>query len=214
LVASVFLGRLHAARGLALTRGERAAPDSCATLVERICRGDADAETELVDRYARGIRMIISRASRDRSCVEDLCQETFRLALVKIRRGDVRDPDRLSGFMCSLARNITVDHFRRVAPIGSAGQESLADARDQSPSQLDRLLTHERVSVVRRVLSELGSDRDREILFRFYVAEESKADICADLGLTSLHFNRVLFRARERYRVLYEKISKSSAGGG
>jgi RNA polymerase sigma-70 factor (ECF subfamily) len=58
---------------------------------------------------------------------------------------------------------------------------------------------------VRKVLGELKSERDRQVLFRFYVAEEEKEKICASLGLTSLHFNRVLFRARERFRELYEQ---------
>ena len=34
------------------------------------------------------------------------------------------------------------------------------------------------------------------------------AAICRDLGLTSLHFNRVLFRARERYRELFDERAK------
>ena len=49
-------------------------------LVGRIRSGDAAAETELVSRYARGVRMIVSRGTRDRSVVDDLCQETFRIA--------------------------------------------------------------------------------------------------------------------------------------
>src|SRR5580765_2149205 len=85
-------------------------------LVDRIRGGDGAAESELVSRYARGVRMIISRGTRDRSIVDDLCQETFRIAIEKIRRGDVRDAKRLSGFMCGLARNITIDHVRRSRP--------------------------------------------------------------------------------------------------
>lgn len=65
---------------------------------------------------------------------------------------------------------------------------------------------------MRRVLAELPSDRDREILFRFYIAEDEKDSICRDLGLTSLHFNRVLFRARERYRELYEETTRGESG--
>ena len=54
----------------------------------------------------------------------------------------------------------------------------------------------------------MKSARDRQVLFRFYIAEENKEDICSDLGLSSLHFNRVLFRARERFRELYEQMHK------
>jgi RNA polymerase sigma-70 factor (ECF subfamily) len=64
------------------------------------------------------------------------------------------------------------------------------------------------------VLAELPSERDRQVLFRFYLAEEDKDQICKDLGLSSLHFNRVVFRARERYRDLYLKKTPSSAGPG
>jgi RNA polymerase sigma-70 factor, ECF subfamily len=173
-------------------------------LVDRIRGGDVAAESELVSRYARGVRMIVSRGTRDRSIVDDLCQETFRIALEKIRRGDVRDAKRLSGFMCGLARNLTIDHARRSR---RADPVAATDESDPAPSQLELLLADERADIVRKVLSELGSDRDRQILFRFYVAEEAKARICADLGLSSLHFNRVLFRARERYRELYQAIA-------
>ncbi len=48
------------------------------------------------------------------------------------------------------------------------------------------------------------TDRDRQILYRFYIAEEDKERICADLDLSSLHFNRVLFRARQRFKDLLE----------
>jgi RNA polymerase sigma-70 factor (ECF subfamily) len=179
-------------------------PSAGEVLVARIRAGDVAAESDLVSRYARGVRMIVSRATPDRSIVDDLCQDTFRIALEKIRRGDVRDARRLSGFMCALARNLTVEHFRRSRrgePVGAP------DESDPAPSQLELLLAEERASIARKVLSELGSDRDRQLLFRFYVAEETKAEICADLGLSSLHFNRVLFRARVRYRALYEAIA-------
>jgi DNA-directed RNA polymerase specialized sigma24 family protein len=56
---------------------------------------------------------------------------------------------------------------------------------------------------VRRVIQELGTSRDRDILLRFYIAEEDKERISADFGLSSLQFNRVLHRARERYREIY-----------
>jgi len=179
-------------------------PSASEVLVDRIRAGDAAAESDLVSRYARGVRMIVSRGTRDRSIVDDLCQDTFRIAIEKIRLGDVRDAKRLSGFICSLARNLTIEHFRRsrrgnvVAPI---------DESDPAPSQLELLLAEEQATIARKVLSELGSDRDRQILFRFYVADETKARICTEFGLSSLHFNRVLFRARERYRELYRAIA-------
>jgi RNA polymerase sigma-70 factor (ECF subfamily) len=184
---------------------------TAAELVDRICAGDAAAESELVSRYGRGIALLVRRSSRDPSAVDDLCQQTFQIALEKIRRGDVREPEKLSGFVCSLARNLVIDHFRKAAARRTSGPSEGVAAADPAPGPLESLLRVERASLVRRVLSELPSERDRQILFRFYIAEDEKEAICRDLGLSSLHFNRVLFRARERYRELYEETAAERA---
>jgi RNA polymerase sigma-70 factor (ECF subfamily) len=175
-------------------------------LVARILAGEKAAESELVQQYSRGVSIILNRATGDRSLSEDLSQETFQLTLEKIRQGEVREPERLSGFICSLARNLATDHYRR-----SRRSEQVSDPdaveriAETAPSQLDRVLQAEKSKRLRQLLGEL-SERDREILQRFYIEEEDKDQICADLKLSSLHFNRVLHRARERYRELYRRL--------
>jgi len=81
----------------------------------------------------------------------------------------------------------------------------LAEAVAPAPSQLQSVLVDEEAEMVRRLIGELPTDRDRQLLLRFYVGEEDKERICADLGLDSLHFNRVLFRARQRFKELLER---------
>ena len=191
---------------------DNASPGTAAELVRRICAGDAAAENELVSRYGRGVTILIHRSSSDASALDDIYQQTFQIALEKIRRGDLREPEKLSGFICSLARNLVIDHFRRAAAHRFPGTVGATRATDPAPGPLESLLRVEKASIVRRVLAELPSERDREILFRFYIAEDEKHSICRDLGLTSLHFNRVLFRARERYRELYEETTRKSVG--
>ena len=61
-------------------------------LVARIIQRDPSAEEELVHRYSRGVSFILSGSIANPSAVEDLRQETFRIALEKIRNGDVREP--------------------------------------------------------------------------------------------------------------------------
>ena len=178
-----------------------------ATLVERILSGDRSAEAELVERYRRGVSVILMRAMGQRSMIEDLLQDTFQVALEKIRRGDLREPEKLSGFMCNLARNLAIDHVRRASRHERAERELQLNS-PAPPDALQRLLAAEKAGIVRRILNELRPARDREVLYRFYIAEQEKQQICAELGLTSLHFNRVVFRARERYRELYEKLHR------
>jgi RNA polymerase sigma-70 factor (ECF subfamily) len=175
-----------------------------AALVSRIQRGDSHAEDELVRRYARGVRIILTRSSRDRSMVDDLCQDVLRLAIEKIRSGSVREPQRLSGFIAGLARMRAIEHFRR-QDIREAIQARNPVEAAAPANQLERMLERERADIARVVLAQLDSDRDREILRRYYINEDDKDAICADLGLTPLHFNRVLFRARQRYRELFQQ---------
>jgi RNA polymerase sigma-70 factor (ECF subfamily) len=178
-----------------------------ADLVRRIVHGEKGSEEELIRRYSQGISVIVNRSAGNYSIAEDLYQETFQLALEKIRNGEVREPERLSGFICGLARNLVIDHFRRdsrQSPCQS--RKASGQLPHRAPNQLDRLLEEEKAAVVRQVLSELTSERDRQVLHRFYIAEDDKDEICADLALTSLHFNRVLYRARERYKELYERF--------
>ena len=175
-------------------------------LVSRIRAGDRQAEAELIERYSRGVMIIIRREVHDAAVAEDIHQETFRIGLEKSRRGDVREPERLSGFICGVARNLVIDYFRRVARQESMTEiEEAANLPHPASDQLQELLRKEKADLVRQVLKEMPNERDIQALYRFYIADDEKEQICADLGLTSLDFNRVLHRARERFRELYER---------
>jgi RNA polymerase sigma-70 factor (ECF subfamily) len=53
---------------------------------------------------------------------------------------------------------------------------------------------------VRELIAELPTERDRLIVKRFYLDEEDKGVICDELGLSPLHFDKVIFRARQRMK--------------
>jgi hypothetical protein len=54
------------------------------------------------------------------------------------------------------------------------------------------------------MLEEMPVARDREVLVRFYLDDEDRETICRELRLSEEHFNRVIFRARNRFRELVE----------
>jgi RNA polymerase sigma-70 factor (ECF subfamily) len=176
-----------------------------ADLVRRILAGERSAEDELVSRYKGGVSIIVRRMVKDPGVTDDLCQDTFRLVLEKIRRGEVREAEKLSGFVCSVARNLALDHFRQIRRLEAQEDVTAIPLSDPAPDQLSVLLQKERAAAIRQLLQELASTRDRALLYRFYIAEEDKEQICSDLRLSRLHFNRVLHRARQRFRELYEQ---------
>jgi RNA polymerase sigma-70 factor (ECF subfamily) len=205
---------------LAAWLGRRPSPDEPSgtegdlqALVTRIQGGDREAEAELVARFSRGLRLMLGRLARNPALADDLHQETLALALEKIRRGEVREPDRLAGFLRGTARNLFIADRRRAVRYRALdeGEEGAAPSlavADGAPAPFDRAAASEEARQVRRLLSELRHERDRQLLVRFYLSDDGKDEICADLGIEAERFNQVLFRARERLRELWERAEK------
>ncbi|MCG8458317.1 MAG: sigma-70 family RNA polymerase sigma factor [Holophagales bacterium] len=183
-----------------------------AELVAQIQAGNRDAEREMVDRYSRGVRFLLLELSGDPAQADDLHQETFRLGIEKVRSGELREPTKLAAFLRQMARNLFIAEYRKAkAHPRVAGEGIFEVTSDPAPSPEKRALDREDADLVRRLLVRLEPPRDREILMRFFVAEHSKEEICADLGLSSLHFNRVLHRARRRLAALVERHHERGA---
>jgi len=179
---------------------------AAADLVRRIAGGDDAAEGELAQRYRRGLLHLLRHLGAPPELADDLAQETFRIVLERLRRGGLAEPAGLAAFLRGTARNLLVAERRKTARRRTWGDTGeLAEAVAPAPSQLQSVLVDEEAEMVRRLIGELPTDRDRQLLLRFYVGEEDKERICADLGLDSLHFNRVLFRARQRFKELLER---------
>jgi RNA polymerase sigma-70 factor (ECF subfamily) len=176
-----------------------------ADLVRRIAGGDASAEGQLVERYSRGLRYLLRRLGAAPELADDLHQETFRIVLERLRKRELDDPAGLAGFLRGTARNLMIAERRKTARRRTeSDDEEVAQAVHPAPSQLSAVLLDEEAETVRRLIRELPTDRDRQLLLRYYVSEEEKESLCADLGLDSLHFNRVLFRARQRFKEILE----------
>jgi RNA polymerase sigma-70 factor, ECF subfamily len=170
-------------------------------LTQRIGGGDTTAEGDLVRRYSGQLFRLLLRLTRDTALSEDLHQETFRIVIARLRHRVLSEPGKLPQFIFRTGRNLALDNYRKRLRRGQdAGFPE--DFTDPAPGQLESLLCSERAAIVRRLLSEVSPDRYRQILERFYLAGEDKSRICAALGLGDLHFNRVLFRARQRLKDL------------
>lgn len=214
-LALVLLGMLResdAAAGGSLENG--GSPDDAAGLVARIQGGDRAAEAELVARFSRGLLLMLRRLARNPALADDLHQETLALVLQKIRQGELREPGKLAGFIHGTARNLFIAHSRKEARYRSLdnGEDEgpgLGDVLpDRGPAPIDKVVAGEEARQVQRLLSELRFDRDRQLLLRFYLSDDSKEAICAALEIEPERFNVILFRARERLRELWERAEK------
>lgn len=174
-------------------------------LVSRIIAGDAEAEAELVALFRAPVSHIIRRIAKNSPMVEDFSQETFLTVIKKVRNGDLHQPESLGAFVANVARYHTIEQLRKIRHRGVGEALELGEqVPDPTPNPLEQLQASEQIEEVRDLVGQL-IPRYRELLFRFYLIEESKEAICADLGLTSAQFDGVLHRARKRYKAMYLK---------
>lgn len=178
-------------------------------LVERVHRGEMGAEEELFARYGNGVLFMLQRACGDPALAEDLQQETFRIVLTRLRSRGLEEPGGLSGYLRGTARNLLIaDRRKRARRKTEADHDTVVAAADTRHGQTHKVLRREEASIVHKLIAEMSAERDRQLLYRFYIAEDDKDEICLDLGLSSLHFNRVLFRARQRFKDLWTRFER------
>ena len=154
-----------------------------------------------------GVLFLLRREVADRALAEDLCNEAFRVLLERLARQPLEDPAKLAAYLAQTARNLATADRRKTARrrTVTGQQQAIDDFADLEPGPSAALQSQTRARAVRQVLEEMSTVRDRQLLVRYYLNDEDKADICRDLNLSSEHFNRVIFRARNRFRLLLDK---------
>ncbi|MGI9343346.1 MAG: RNA polymerase sigma factor [Gammaproteobacteria bacterium] len=172
-------------------------------LVARIARGESAAEAALWDRYHRGLLFLLRRRTGDPALAEDLRQETFRIAIEKLRGSGLDEPERLAAYLRGIAVNLATGEFRKHSRRKTTTDpDAIDNATDTGADPQGEVARQQVGDTVAKLLGELGVSRDRDILRRYYVDEADKAQICGELDISPTHFNRVLYRAKQRFREL------------
>jgi len=152
-----------------------------------------------------GLKAALMRLTRDPELTADILQDAAVTALEKLESGEIANPEGIGGYVYRVAINHLRNH-RRKDRSSKYDNEFLEQLKDENADalgvDLDRAVW---AAEIRAVLESMPTVRDREIIVRFYLRGEDKSDICAALNLSEEHFNRVIFRARERFRLGLER---------
>ena len=174
-------------------------------LALRIRAGDRAAEALLVEKYQIGIFEMLRNRTQDSELSRDLLQDTLQIIILRLRESGIHDPSKLAGFVHRVAHNLMIAHYRKEARRQTSADSELVELVIGSEfGQLQVLLRAEEADVVQQLLRELPIARDREILLRFYVWEQTKPSVCHAMELAEDNFDRVVSRARQRFRALLE----------
>jgi RNA polymerase sigma factor (sigma-70 family) len=168
-------------------------------LVQQIQRGDADGMEQLYRIFGRGIRFYLCRQLGPQE-LEDRFHDTFVIVVQAIQRGELREPDRLMGFVRTIVRRQVAAHIDDAVHRRREEIEIDNGARLATPAgdPEETAIRQQRKDLMVRVLQRMGS-RDREILTRFYLHEQTQEQICEEMSLTETQFRLLKSRAKARF---------------
>ena len=174
-------------------------------LVKRVQGGDPDGMEALYGVFARGVRYYLCRQLGPQE-LDDKVHDVFLIVVNAIRRGEVREPERLMGFVRTVVRRQIAAHIDRAVQkrkdqVDVESGIRLADVR-LNPEE--GAIERQKAELMEGILRGI-SRRDREILTRFYLQEQPQEQICLEMNLTETQFRLLKSRAKTRFSELGRK---------
>ena len=184
--------------------------DEIERIVTAALTGDRSAESRMLVALRPGVLAVLRFGAFHRWVdAEDLTQETLHIVVERVRARTIDDPRKVFAFAAATARNLALNAARKVlrqqTVVDSELVDELAQNMEMEQSDLSEQDDRQLAEAVAALLEELPTERDRQMLMRFYLDGTDKQQLCRELGLSPKHFDRVLMRARTRLRTIIER---------
>jgi RNA polymerase sigma-70 factor, ECF subfamily len=179
--------------------------------VERLREGDPSTEQHFVQYFDQLLRIKLRAKRLASETVEDLRQDTFIRVLTALRKDGIRQPERLGAFVNSTCNNTLLEFYRTSSRTTGMDDETAEEKPDDSIDIEGQLVTKQMKARVREVL-KLLPPKDRELLQAFFLEEKEKDEVCAQFGVDRDYLRVLLHRAKDKFRVLYEKDLDTLSG--
>jgi RNA polymerase sigma-70 factor (ECF subfamily) len=174
-------------------------------LADRIRTGEPAAEDELVRLFSRRIAFLVRARTGNVEAVPDLTQDVMLAVVLALRRGQLREGERLAAFVYGTARNLINNYLRTRSRLPA---EEPIDPDVHLANVLDPNENNERIALVRQALADLSSI-DRTILLMTLVEGLKPGEIAGRLGMTSevvrARKSRALKKTTDRVKKLSRK---------
>src|SRR5581483_1985568 len=127
--------------------------------------------------------------------LQDNLHDMYLTVAQAITAGKLRDPQRLTAFLTTVARFYTYTQIeRRVQSRNRLTDLESVEVADRTNLE-GRAYEKQKVTFVREILNQMPR-LDREILRRFYFEDQSKEEICRELQLTPTQFRNIKSQAK------------------
>ena len=178
--------------------------------VECLREGDSSTEQHFVAYFDQLLRIKLRARMLASETVEDLRQETYIRVLVSLRKDGVRQPERFGAFVNGICNNV-IQEFYRASSRTSPWDDSYLELPDHALDGEGLLATKQARQRVRQVIEELPK-KDGDLLRAYFLEEKDKDEVCEQFGVNRDYFRVLLHRARDKFRVLYEKDREGLSG--
>lgn len=185
-----------------LDQGRVPSYDEDSLLVERSIAGDESSFQTLYHRFYHKVFSIAKGILIDNEEAEDAVQEIFTLAYRNLRKFDRRS--RFSTWLFRIAVNRSIQQSRRQKT--RRDHASLTEDAEQIPDlRQDEETPND--PLIEGALETLPAS-DRAVLTLFYWDDLSLQEIGESLGCSANAAKTRLFRARERFKEVYEEMAR------
>lgn len=193
---------------------------TCIDIVQRIQVEDPTGVEQLYQCCSRPIQLLLCRLLNAED-VEDCLHDALIAVTLEIQRGRLRDPTRLLAYVLTISRRFAIATIRkRIRRRQYESQNTLIGEftthldRASSSNPEDAYIQKQHLRNVHGALQQL-SEHDRNILYKFYILEQSPEQIQNDMRLTATQFRLRKWRAKERFgslsRTLAGTLPKAAA---
>ena len=174
-------------------------PAEWADLVAQIKAGEDSGMEQLYKLFSRGIRYYLCRQLGPQE-LEDKVHDTFLIVVNAIKRGDLREPERLMGFVRTVVRRQVAAYIEQAVHTRreQTDLESGVTVIDRTQNPEREAMARQKAELMRSALDALSA-RDREILVRFYLQEQPQEQICREMSLNETQFRLMKSRAKAKF---------------
>jgi RNA polymerase sigma-70 factor, ECF subfamily len=132
--------------------------------------------------------------------LDDKLHDVFVIVAQAIQRGDLRDPERLMGYVRTVIRRQVAGHIEEAIQErrNHTDLDGTLVLADHHPDPEREAIEQQNDELAMRVLRSIAK-RDREVLIRFYLDEQTPERICREMGLTETQFRLIKSRAKARF---------------
>ena len=172
--------------------------------VRRLLAGDRETVEHFYAYFNRVMLMKLRARLRTMEDIDDVRQETFTRVLNRL--GTLREGGALGSFVLSTCEHVCLEHVRKNNKNRRSDHTEVAVQTATDHDQLDDVMQDEADARVRRVLGRM-EPRDRDIMQALFLDELPKDDICSKFGIDREYLRVLLYRAKKKFKELFEKKS-------